>query len=232
MKDISCWESKFETCFYSNRLLGKILNLNNILQDKIDITEIKKAIYYAKKYHGKQKRQSGEPYYSHPLKVAEMVSNYNYKTTILVTSILHDTLEDTALTKEMINHIFSPIIANNVESLTRVKADRKISATEIIEYLWINKQTDLLLIKLLDRIHNLETIKVKSRENINKILEETMQKFISLSMHLRSVIPKINVENKIINLCYKNLLIKKTKQSELEMNLNDDFKLPLLGAWN
>ena len=230
MNDINCWESKFETCFYSDRLLDKILNLNNTLQDKIDITEIKKAIYYAKKYHGKQKRQSGEPYYSHPLKVAEMVSNY--KTTILVTSILHDTLEDTELTKEMINHIFSPIIAKNVEYLTRVKADQKISAAKIIEYLWINKQTDLLLIKLLDRIHNLQTIKVKSRENINKILEETMQKFISLSMYLKSVIPKINLENKITNLCYKNLLIKKIKLSELEMNLNDDFKLPLPETWN
>jgi len=67
MNDLSCWETKFKPCCYSERLLTKLLLLNENVQQKIDILEIKKAIYYAKKYHGIQKRESGEPFYSHPL---------------------------------------------------------------------------------------------------------------------------------------------------------------------
>ena len=67
MKDINCWEAKFEACIYSDKLLNKLLLLNKQASNKIDFTEVRKAIYYAKKYHGAQKRQSGEPYYSHPL---------------------------------------------------------------------------------------------------------------------------------------------------------------------
>ena len=73
-------------------------------------------------------------------------------------------------------------------------------------------------------MHNIQTISVKSSENINRIVEETIKKFISLSMYLRSVVPKINIENKIANLCYKNLSIQKIKQSELEINLYDNFE--------
>lgn len=229
MKDINCWDNKFKSCVYSDKLLSKILVLNKTLENKINIVEIKKAIYYAKKYHGNQKRQSGEPFYSHPLKVAEMVSEYYPETTILVTSILHDTIEDTKLTKEMINFIFGTIIANNVDSLTRVKADKKISSIEIIENLWVNKKIELLLIKLLDRVHNIQTISAKPPERIKQIAEETTKQFISLSMYLNSVLPKINIENKIANLCYTHLSINKIQQSELEisLNLNDNFELPL-----
>lgn len=227
MKDINCWESKFEPCFYSNKLINKLLILNKRLNNKININEIKKAIYYAKKYHGKQKRDTGELYYSHPIKVAEMVSNYDYNTNTLVTSILHDTIEDTELTKDMIVKIFGDIIANNVEYLTRVKADRKISSAEIIKHLWANNRIDLLLIKLFDRVHNIQSLSIKNPKNINKIAAETTRHFISLSMYLKSVVPKLNVEDNIINLCYKYLSINNTKKLDLIINYSDNFELPL-----
>ena len=153
MRDLNCWEKKFEACIYSDNLLNKLLKLNLQAENKINITEVKKAIYYAKKYHGKQKRQSGMPYYTHPLEVASMVSNYCFKTDILVTSILHDTLEDTALTQSMIKDIFNPTIAWQVENLTRIKLDhnklkQKISAAEILDLLWLQNKEDLLLVKL------------------------------------------------------------------------------------
>ncbi|WP_342269635.1 hypothetical protein [Rickettsia endosymbiont of Orchestes rusci] len=89
----------FKSCYYSNRLIDKIKQLNEISSQKVDIAQIEKAIYYAKKYHGNQKRQTGELY--HPLEVAYMLANYTatrkseyYQTHILVTAILHDTIED------------------------------------------------------------------------------------------------------------------------------------------
>ena len=69
MKDLNLWRSKFELCSYSNRLINKIILLNEV-NNNVDLNEVKKAIYYARKYHGQQKRETGEPYYSHPLEVA------------------------------------------------------------------------------------------------------------------------------------------------------------------
>jgi len=60
MEDINWWELNFKACCYSDRLLNKLLLLNEKAKTKVDIQEIKKAIYYARKYHGDQKRQSGE----------------------------------------------------------------------------------------------------------------------------------------------------------------------------
>ena len=87
MKDLNCWQSKFISCPYSDKLINKIISLNKTTNRTVDVNEIKKAVYYAKKYHGTQKRDSGEPYYSHPLEVAYMVSDYLFRTDIIITSI-------------------------------------------------------------------------------------------------------------------------------------------------
>ena len=117
---------------------------------------------------GAQKRQSGEPYYSHPLEVAYMVAEHRFTTDVLVTSILHDTIEDTELTKEMIDYIFGFTIASQVEDLTRIKIDGKISVAEMVKSLWFQNKKDLLLIKYFDRLHNMRTINAKSPEKIQK----------------------------------------------------------------
>ncbi|WP_425363589.1 HD domain-containing protein [Candidatus Tisiphia endosymbiont of Hybos culiciformis] len=226
MEDLHNWQSKFESCEYVERLLNKLTQLNQQVKQPVDIDEIKKGIYYAKKYHGSQMRQSGEPYYSHPIEVAYMVAQHTalempqyFRTDIIVTSLLHDTIEDTALTKTMINNIFGSQIANQVEDLTRVKVDRKISAAETVELLWVQKKYDVLIIKLFDRIHNVETIGVKSPEKIKKIIEETLSRFMSLSIYLG--IPKI--EQRLARLCFKNMQIQNDHQT-----LSDNFLLPSL----
>jgi len=68
MEDRESWLPKFEECYASERLMAQVkrLDIHNI----VDIQEIKKAIYYARKYHGTQMRQSGEPYYYHTIEVA------------------------------------------------------------------------------------------------------------------------------------------------------------------
>jgi (p)ppGpp synthase/HD superfamily hydrolase len=139
MEDNNCWELKYEPCDYSTRLLGKVSDLNAKKNNKVNIIEVKKAIHYAKKYHGLQLRDSGDPYYSHPLEVAYMVADYIFETNSLVTSILHDTIEDTELSEQMIDSIFGSLIASHVKDLTRIKDGRKISLAEIIEPLWLQK---------------------------------------------------------------------------------------------
>lgn len=233
MEDLCCWQSNFKSCPYSDRLINKIILLNKRTNNKVDLHEIKKAIYYAKKYHGNQKRQTGEPYYSHPLEVAYQISNYRFKTDVLITSILHDTLEDSELTKEMIEYIFGNTIANHVDDLTRIKTGSKISISENIKALYLAKKYDLLLIKIFDRLHNLQTITVKPIEKIKKIIHETLTEFIILSIYLGKLISNMaGVEEEITKLCYQNLkyldTITKTKQYGPpipKMTFSDHFQL-------
>jgi len=214
-------ELKFESCWYSNRLLDKLLLMNEKTSHKINILEVQKAIYYAKHYHGEQKRQSGEPYYSHPLEVAYMVSDYLFRTDILVTSILHDTLEDTELTFEMIKYIFGEVVASQVEDLTRIKENRKISSAEMVESLWLQKKYDLLLIKQFDRLHNMQTIGVKSFEKIRKITKETISTFTVLAAYLGIR----NIEEELIQSC--TTFIEKDSEGESYdlLHKNDAFAL-------
>jgi len=118
-------------CKYSIILIEtlKSSDTKNILNFEL----INKAIYWAKKYHGNQKRKSGEPYYSHPLEVAYMISEHKLKTDVIVASILHDIIEDTEVTADMIHDNFGWRITEMVDRLTRDRPDgSKLSVEEIL----------------------------------------------------------------------------------------------------
>ncbi len=176
---------------YAERLLKELILLNKKVKQPIDMYEVKKGIYYAKKYHGSQMRQSGEPYYSHPIEVAYMVAQYTaleiprlFRTDMVVTALLHDTIEDTKLTEKMIAYIFGSQVASQVEDLTRVKSHGKISSAEMVEMLYKEKKHDVLLVKLFDRLHNIQTVSAKSPEKAKKIIEETLRYFVVLAEYL------------------------------------------------
>jgi guanosine-3',5'-bis(diphosphate) 3'-pyrophosphohydrolase len=201
MKNAKKWWTALNHCEYSNRLLDKLFLLNDARseEDKIDISKVEKAIYCTKKYHGNQQRQSGEPYYTYPLEVAYMISDYLFRTDIIVTSILHDTIEDTELTFEMIKQLFGEVIAHQVMDLTRITGDggRKISSAETVRVLFEQKKYDVLLIKQFDRLHDMQTIGAKSHESIKRILKETIGNFIVLAAFLGIRI----VEEELIKAC-------------------------------
>jgi (p)ppGpp synthase/HD superfamily hydrolase len=225
MNDLFCWESKYKSCSYSESLLNKIYLQNEKSNHKVDILEIKKAIYYAKKYHGSQKRLSGEPYYSHPLAVAELVLPHCFKTDILVASILHDTIEDTDLTKDLIEYIFDANIASKVDDLTRVKADRKISSAEMVQLLYISKKYDLLLVKMFDRLHNMRTINCMLAKKIKKIKLETLESFIIVSMHFG--LTELELEFKRLTRNQPNIKLNLIEQSYRKFS-EDYFHFPIL----
>lgn len=153
-------------------------------------------------------RKSGDPYYSHPIEVAIMVAEFTaievpklYNAVMMQAALLHDTIEDRALTEEMITKIFGEEVAKHVEGLTRVKPYGKISAEESLNILVKQKRYDTVLIKLFDRIHNVQTLGAKSPEKAQKIIEETLRKFLILSIYLGT--PKIR--NKLLELSLKTL---------------------------
>lgn len=177
-------------CIYAKRLIDKLIRFNIRAERQgktlVDVKQVKKAIYYAKKYHNGQFRYSGEPFYSHPLEVAYMVSDYLFRTDILVTAILHDTLEDTALTKEKIAEEFGRKVADQVMDLTRIKEDgSKISSSAIVRALRSSNKDEILVIKLFDRLDNIRTLYYKPNLKIKKTIKETMEDFIPAASELR-----------------------------------------------
>lgn len=229
MEDLCFWQLKFAPCFYSNRLLEKLVLLNERALKEADVSEITKAIFYSKKYHGEQRRQSGEPYYSHPLEVAYMVSDYLSRTNIIVTCILHDTIEDTKLTFENIQEIFGMVIADQVMDLTRIKGNGiKISSAEMVESLWLQKKYDILLIKQFDRLHNIRTIGAKSPEKIKKIMEETINTFLILAAYLG--IPEQQEE--LRQMCSKIIAPDKDYLLNKKTLIMGNYRLPALNSEN
>ena len=106
-----------------------------------------------------------------------------YETNLIITAILHDTIEDTSLIFDMIQSIFCREIANQVMDLTRIKEDgRKMSGSQVIETLIKEKKYDILLIKQFDRLHNLKTIGVKSPDKAKKIISETLVSFVTAAI--------------------------------------------------
>ena len=164
-------------CSYSIRLINKLKSLDT--KNILDFELVNKAIYWARKYHGDQKRKSGEPYYSHPLEVAYMISEYKLKTDVIVTSILHDIVEDTEVTVEMIQGTFGDRIAEMVNRLTRDRPDgTKLSVEEILNNTYRLKDKEVLLIKLFDRLHNIRTLDYMSEVKIECTLSETIYQFV------------------------------------------------------
>lgn len=166
-----------ESCNYSTRLIEKLESLD--AEKALDFDLIHGAIYWAKKYHNGQYRKSGEPFYTHPLEVAYMLSEYKLKTDVIVTAILHDIVEDTEVTAGMILDEFGRRIEEMVDRLTRDRPDgSKLSVEEILNNAYEKNDKEVLLIKVIDRLHNMQTIGVMSDPKQKKIAQETLEYII------------------------------------------------------
>ena len=212
-----------EPCRYSIRLIDKLKSLDT--KNVLDFDLINKAIYWAKKYHGDQKRKSGEPYYSHPLEVAYIISDYKLKTDVIVASILHDIIEDTTVTAGMIVDNFGQRIAEMVDRLTRDRPDgTKLSVEEILNNAYKHKDKEVLLIKFIDRLHNMETLDSMSDSKKQKIALETATVIIPFS-------EDINLE-KLLNILSVKILSPESvnylnKLYSMKFSL-DNYQLPAL----
>ncbi len=208
--------SYIEQCPHSIRLIEKLKSLDT--QNFLDFELINKAIYFAKEYHAGQVRKSGEPFYTHPLEVAYIVSDYKLKTEVIVTSILHDILEDTEATESMLAEVFGSRIAEMVDRLTRDRSDgSKLSVEQVLRNAWFQNDKEVVLIKIVDRIHNISTVNYLSPEKQKEQVTETIKNFLifaeELSLHevsdfLYKQCVELNIELGVISL--SNIKKKKT----------------------
>jgi len=149
---------------------------------------VEKAYEYAKKMHEGQFRSSGEPYYTHPVEVAQILANMHMDVTTIVTAILHDTIEDTDATYEDLEKEFSKEVAdlvNGVSKLTRIESQTtEGKQAENFRKLLLAMSEDIrvLLVKLSDRLHNMRTMGgIKKPEKRKRISLETLEIYSPLA---------------------------------------------------
>ena len=148
---------------------------------------LNRAYVYAMKAHGEQKRASGDPYFSHPLEVAAILTDLKLDDATIAAALLHDTIEDTHATRAEIDELFGEDIGGLVEGLTKLaKLDlvtKEAKQAENLRKLLLAIADDVrvLLVKLADRLHNMRTLGHMPPEARRRTAEETIDIYAPLA---------------------------------------------------
>ncbi len=149
---------------------------------------LNRAYVYTVQKHGSQKRASGDPYFSHPVEVAGLMTDLKLDQETIVTALLHDTVEDTLATIEDIEKHFGPEVARLVDGVTKLSkieqmAENERAAENLRKFLLaMSEDLRVLLVKLADRLHNMRTLHhIKSPEKRRRIARETMDIYAPLA---------------------------------------------------
>jgi len=149
---------------------------------------LNRAYVYTVQKHGTQKRASGDPYFSHPVEVAGLMTDLKLDQETIMTALLHDTVEDTLTTLEDIEENFGPEVARLVDGVTKLSKieampEDERAAENLRKFLLaMSEDIRVLLVKLADRLHNMRTLHfIKSPEKRARIARETMDIYAPLA---------------------------------------------------
>ncbi|MBL1234642.1 MAG: bifunctional (p)ppGpp synthetase/guanosine-3',5'-bis(diphosphate) 3'-pyrophosphohydrolase [Rhodobiaceae bacterium] len=149
---------------------------------------INRAYVYGTKMHGMQKRANGDPYFSHPIEVAGILTELKLDAATIVTGLLHDTIEDTEATFEEIEQLFGEQIANMVDGVTKLSklewdSEQSKQAENFRKFiLAMSNDIRVLLVKLADRLHNMRTLHfIKKASKRQRIAQETLDIYAPLA---------------------------------------------------
>ncbi len=178
------------------RLIEKIKNYHPSADD---LKMIDKAYNFAKKSHGDQKRKSGEPYIIHPLHTALILADLELDKESIMAGLLHDVMEDTAATREIMIREFGEEVTDLVDGVTKLtKLDYDVDKVEEQAenlrkmFLAMAKDIRVILIKLADRLHNMRTLMYMTPEKQKEKSKETMDIYAPIADRLG--ISKIKIE--------------------------------------
>ena len=168
-----------------NDLIGIIKSYN---PDEVE--KVRRAYNMANTLHQGQQRQSGEPYIIHPLNVAYILAELRADGDTICAGLLHDTLEDTNISKEEISENFNSDVANLVDGVTKIskmnfssKQDQNLANTRKI-ITSITNDVRIILIKLADRLHNMRTLQFKSEFKQKENALETLEIFVPMAYYI------------------------------------------------
>lgn len=153
-------------------------------------SEVAKAFAVAEEAHKGQLRHSGEPYFTHPLAVADIIADLGLDNTTITAGVLHDVVEDTNVTLDNITTNFSPEIAKLVDGVTKLKkyefTSKEEQQSESLRKMFLAMAQDIrvVIIKLADRLHNMRTLKYQSENKQIEKSRETLDIYAPLAHRL------------------------------------------------
>jgi len=154
------------------------------------VVQVKRAYFFAEQAHYGQVRRSGEPYVTHPLAVAGVLAEMHMDHQSLMAALLHDTIEDTGVTKDDIGAQFGSDVAelvDGVSKLTHIEFDSvELKQAENFQKMALAMARDIrvILVKLADRLHNMRTLGVLNRDKMRRIALETLEIYAPIAMRL------------------------------------------------
>jgi len=155
-----------------------------------DISQLQSAYHFSEQAHQGQFRQSGEPYISHPLAVANILAQWHLDTQALTAALLHDVMEDTSVTKTEISRNFGKPVAELVDGVSKLdKIEFESHAEAQAEnfrkmLLAMARDVRVILIKLADRLHNMRTLDAVAPEKRRRIARETLEIYAPIANRL------------------------------------------------
>lgn len=170
-----------------------------------NLQPVMSAYLLAARAHAGQKRKSGEPYLSHPLAVTQILANMKMDIDTLATALLHDALEDNPITKQEMTDQIGPEIAELVDGVTKIgklkfRSDAELAAENFRKMmLAMSRDLRVILVKLADRLHNMQTLEHHRPEKQKKISKETLDIFVPIANRLGLTFLKSELED----LCFR-----------------------------
>jgi guanosine-3',5'-bis(diphosphate) 3'-pyrophosphohydrolase len=170
-------------------LQGLTDKLSSYLDPK-EVDRIKRAYHFSEKCHLGQMRQSGDPYITHPLAVANILADMRMDSESLMAGLLHDVIEDTGVTKGQISRRFGRTVAELVDGVSKLgeieNASRAEQQAESFQKMTLAMSRDIrvMLVKLADRLHNMRTLGVLSPEKRRRIARETIDIYAPIAQRL------------------------------------------------
>jgi len=213
----------------SEQLLSKIKSYNKFSST----VPLHKAYNFALDAHKNQKRVSGIPYIAHPIAVADILAGLKLDSATIITGLLHDTIEDTKATYEVVLKEFGKEVADLVDGVTKISAlEQKIENNSQAEnfrklILATSKDIRVLLVKLADRLHNMRTIHAfQSTVKKKRIAKETMEIYAPLAdrMGMNSIRDELeDLSFSVLNSQARELIVERLKF--IKNNRLDNFKV-------
>ncbi len=192
---------------------------------------LNRAYVFAMKAHGTQTRASGDPYFSHPLEVAGILTRLRLDTASIVTALLHDTVEDTTTTVEEIEDLFGKDVARLVDGVTKLsrielQSEQSKHAENFRKLvLALSEDIRVLLVKLADRLHNMQTLHhVASDEKRRRVARETMEIYAPLAERIGMQRFRDELEDLAFEVIHPDARQSIVKRLEFLENRGDDLK--------
>ncbi|HXN86782.1 MAG TPA: bifunctional (p)ppGpp synthetase/guanosine-3',5'-bis(diphosphate) 3'-pyrophosphohydrolase [Candidatus Binataceae bacterium] len=155
-----------------------------------DMALIRRAYEYSARMHGEQKRESGEPYVTHPLNVALIAAQLKLDVPSIVTALLHDVVEDTSVSLQEVENLYGAEVARLVDGVTKVSkitfSSRAEKQAENFRKMIIAMAQDIrvVMIKLADRLHNMRTLGALPADRQTEISRETLEIYAPIAHRL------------------------------------------------